>query len=120
MEEKCGIRNAERGVEKPDLQKVMWSLDCCCANENSMLTCFDCHYIDINTIEGMSGCTSRLAADALELLKHAIIMERSWVVCRDCKHWDQVSGLTSRRCDMHDIITRQGDWCSKAVQRDDI
>lgn len=32
--------------------------------------------------------------------------------CTACKHWDQNSGLTARKCCKHGIITKQFDYCS--------
>lgn len=92
-----------------DKSKVIKGLECC-----SKGGCVGCPYgNDCETNDNFV----QLAKDALELLENAIIVRPQWIVCRDCAHWDSKSGLTARRCDMHDIITKQSDWCSKAVKR---
>lgn len=98
-----------------DKEKVINGLKHC---TSARMGCFECPYSE-DGFSAKSDCKLQIDRDALELLEHAIIIERSWVCCRDCKYWDFNSGLTARRCDMHDIITKQSDWCNKAVKWDD-
>lgn len=46
--------------------------------------------------------------DAVNLLKEIPTI----VKCKDCKYWDQNSGLTARKCCKHGTITKQFDYCS--------
>lgn len=39
------------------------------------------------------------------------------VRCTACKHWDQCSGLTARKCDKWGGITKQFDYCSYGEAR---
>jgi hypothetical protein len=48
------------------------------------------------------------AERALELLLNM----REVTHCTACKHWDQNSGLTARKCGKFNAFTKQFDYCS--------
>ena len=42
------------------------------------------------------------------------VMPDAVVRCTGCKHWDNNSGLTARKCDKWNAYTKQFDFCSYA------